>query len=322
MKTNKEDIRALKSKHRLELVMQETGEVLEVSPANAEQWLSKSTPGLIVDIRRQIYEIKFPGKDESGDVIAWLERRYSWTFGMAVKFLQKRQGDPKGQALQFAVKPKKSKVTASIEDETKPVDHLQEKALQLAGERIREYFSWSYWDLVIFRVREEIRIEPSHVPEITHCQRCDERLDWISASESNFVQVSVAHGHKLQRSGSIPVIAYSIRRPLKISDLGSSGKEFEDAFNQLAVELGALFVEDGVVCVKCAWKEFDFRNALSLCERSARAREQTEEEEQRNQARDAWQETERQTEREQTQMISEWEAARDSAAGGERTELL
>src|SRR5689334_18308685 len=120
MKTNKDDIRALKTKHRLELVMQEAGEIFEANPANAEQWVSRSTPGLTVDILRQIYEIKFPGKDESGDVIAWLKRRYSWTFGMAVKFLQKRPADPKRQEVSPAAKPKKSKPVQSVEAQTKP----------------------------------------------------------------------------------------------------------------------------------------------------------------------------------------------------------
>jgi len=63
MKTNKDDIRLLKSKHRLELVMQETGESFEVDSAKSDLWHSTLTHGLTVDIRRQRYEIKKPGAD-------------------------------------------------------------------------------------------------------------------------------------------------------------------------------------------------------------------------------------------------------------------
>jgi hypothetical protein len=94
--TNKDDIRLLKSKHRLELVMQEAGEIFEVDAANPDQWKSKNTFGLTVDTRRQMYEIKRPGMDtEAGDVLAWLQRRYTWNFPMAKKFLQRRAPDPR-----------------------------------------------------------------------------------------------------------------------------------------------------------------------------------------------------------------------------------
>jgi len=316
MKTTKDETRALKNKHRLELVMQEAGEIFDGNSTTGELWLSASTPGLTVDTRRQIYEIKFPGKDESGDVIAWLKCRYSWTFSMAVKFLQKRPADPKRQDLPTAARAaKKSRAARNIEDETKPIDHLQEEALQIGGDRIREYFSWSHWDLVLYNLREEIRIDPTFAPQITQCQRCDKRFDWLSALEKNLMQIPVQHGYKLQHVGPIPIVAYSIKRYIETSDLELPG---------IVEALGTAFVEDenGVVCVECAVKEIKFQVALSLCERSARAREQAEEKEQRKEIRDAWQDAELQREREQTRMIDEWEAARDSAAGEERTELL
>jgi hypothetical protein len=313
MKMTKDDIRELKNKHRLELVMQESGEVFEPSSADPDHWLSTITPGLSVDIRRQIYEIKQPGKDESGDVIAWLKRRYSWNFGMVIKFLQKRSADPKRQNIPPSKKTKKPKKANSLEGKSKPIDQWQQRALEIGGERIRKYFSWSHWDLILYT--DETRIEPAYAPDITACQRCERKLDWLKASENSLAQIPVAHGYQLQRVGPIPIIVYSIKRRLKISDLGLSGNEqLEDAFDQLTDELGALFAEeeDGIVCEKCAWDEYDLQIALSLCRRSARIREQAEEEEQRKRAMEDWLESERQKAREQEELISAWESENGS----------
>ncbi len=317
----KDDIRTLKNKHRLELVMQETGEVFEINSDNPDHWRSTITPGLSVDIRRQLYEIKQPGKDESGDVIAWLKRRYSWAFGMVINFLQKRPPDPKRQDVPDTKKTKKLRTASSIEDESKPLDHWQEKALQIGGEKIRKYLSWSFWDLILYT--DETRIEPVFAPEVTACPRCEESFDWLNESKKSFIQIPVQHGYKLQHGGPIPVIAYSIKRRLKIVDLGLKGNEqLENAFNQLSDELGALFAEeeDSIVCEKCAWHEYDFQIALSLCKRSARIREQAKDEEQKKQARDAWQEQECQRKRDESHVITEWSAARDSGAGEGHTE--
>jgi hypothetical protein len=309
MKANKDDIRALKNKHRLELVMRETGEVLEASTDNSEHWLSKTTPGLIVDVRRQIYEIKLPGKDEWGDVITWLKRRYSWTFGMAVKFLQKRPADPKRQDRPQSKRSKKSKAVPSIEDEIRAADRFQEKALEIGGEKIRRYFSWSEWDFVLYRVREEIRIEPTIAPQIAECQRCNKKFDWLGELERGMEQVSVQHGYKLQHVGPLPIIAYSIKRPLKTSDLGLLGHdEIKDAVNDIVEALGNAFVEDddGIVCVECALMEIRFQLALSLCERSAGVREQALEQRRMEQARETWAEFERQRDLEEKELIGEW----------------
>lgn len=302
MKTNKDDIRALKSKHRLELVMQETGEIFEVDESKPDLWHGTITRGLTVDIRRQLYEIKTPGMDTKAnqDVIAWLMRRYTWTFPQAKRFLENRAVDPK-QKTQPA--KSKAKIIRNDEDESKPLDQWQERALKIGGERIRKYFSWRWLSLAMYM--PETRIEPTHAPEITHCPQCDERINWhfektsYRADEGQNVCFRRAH------IGSIPVIAYSIKRRMSVSSYGLEGSKeleavFEEAkinevlqkkivwaignsFDSLITEAGALFVEDedGVVCAKCAWKEYDFQIALDLCKISARRREQSESEERR-----------------------------------------
>jgi len=328
MKTNKDDIRLLKSKHRLELVMQETGESFEVDAAKPDLWHSTLTPGLTVDIRRQLYEIKKAAlESEAGDVFKWLQRRYSWTFGMAVKFLQKRAPDPK-QAAQPT--QKKTHVIFNTEDEIKPLDKWQERALEIGGERIRKYFSWSFWNLVLYM--PEIRIEPTHAPEITTCPRCGERLTWHFEKQTRVLNIDGHAVYQREHSGPIPTIAYSIKQRLKVSDLGIEGSQelksvFEEAqvntalqkkiilliansFDGLITEIGACFVEeeDGVVCAKCAWKEYDFQEALELCKTSAQRRadeEAKEQEQQWEQERPARLAAEREREREEERMNDE-----------------
>ena len=279
MKTNKEDIRALKNKHRLEMVMQEAGEKFEVDSNDKNILRSTSTPGLTIDLYRQSYEIKQPGRAEEGDVLTWLQRRYSWSFSMAVNFLQSRPADPKRQDPPQAAKTKKSKSLPIVEDETKPLDKWQEKALKVGGERVRQYLTWSYWDLVLYT--DEIRIDPTHAPDVATCPRCDQRIDWDEGEEKSLVKIHTLNGYQLKHVGPIPVVAYSIKHRLKISDLGlKSSGEFEKALNDLVDELGAVFVEedDGVICSECAWREYNFQRALSLCKRSARKREQADDE--------------------------------------------
>lgn len=299
MKT-KVDIRALKSKHRLELVMQEAGERFGVDKSNPDQWYSKSTPGLTVDIHRQIYEIYKPGMEtESGDLFKWLQRRYSWTFGMAIKFLQNRTPDPK-QKVQPIKAERKTLPARKDEDKNKPLDKWQEEALRIS-ERIRPYFSWSWIDLVVHV--PETRIEPTHTPEITHCGRCEKKIKWNFEKTLSRVDAQGTACWKSEYNGPIPVTAYSIKRRMRVSSYGLEGSKelkavFEEAkvsealqkkivcaignsLDSLITETGALFVEeeDGVVCEKCAWDEFSFQRALVLCRVSARRREENEAEE-------------------------------------------
>lgn len=127
-KMTKDEIRALKKKHRLERVMQETGEVFEVDAKHSELWHSTTMAGLSVDITRQLFEIRRPGMDvQSGDVIAWLQLRYRWSFAYAMSFLQKRPADP--EITQAPKKQKSNKRQAIIiDDAIEPIDHWQSKA--------------------------------------------------------------------------------------------------------------------------------------------------------------------------------------------------
>ena len=308
MKTNKDDIRLLKSKSRLELVMQETGERFEVDKANPDLWRSGVTPGLTVNIGRQMYEIKKPGMDtEAGDVLTWLQSRFNWSFAMAIMYLKKRPADPKSET-----QPSK-KINPIIregedEDEVKPLDAWQEKALLIGGERMRKYFSWSWLSLAMYM--PETRIEPTHAPNETRCGRCNERIDWHIEKTLKPVFISGNQCFERVHEGPIPTRAYSIKRRIDCSSLGIEGsKELKDlyaeanlsealqkritmsianSFDALLEVTGALFVEeeDGIVCTKCAWREYDFQVAIALCERSARRRNDAEYEEQHQRDRE------------------------------------
>jgi hypothetical protein len=300
MKTNnKEDIRLLKSKHRLELVMQETGENLEVDAAKSDLWRSKNTPGLSVNVTRQLYELARPGMDtESGDVIAWLQSRYGWSFGKVITYLQKR----KITKHEAAPVKKKNKIIRKDEDKAKPLDHWQEKALEIGGERIREYFSWS-WDSLVMYI-PDTRIEPVHAPSEEYCGRCGEQINWHFEKILKPVFVSGNNCFERMHDGQIPVIAYSIKRRIDYSCVWLEGsnelKEVYDeaklsdamrkkinwaianSFDSLIYVTSVLFVEeeDGIVCAKCACREYDFQIALKLCRTSAYRREEAEREEQ------------------------------------------
>lgn len=298
MKKNKEDIQLLKSKHRLELVMQETGESFEVDSANSDLWHSTIAPGLTVDIHRQRYEIKKPGADtETGDVLTWLKSRFNWSFVMAITYLKKRPSDSKRETQPAK---KMNRIIRNAEDEVKSLDTWQERALLIGGQRMQKYFLWSWLSLALYM--PETRIEPTHAPEITRCGQCDERITWHIEKTRRPIHISGNDCFELVHEGPIPTKAYSIKRKISISDLGLEGstelkavydaaKLSEDlqkkitwtianSFDGLIDVAGALFVEeeDGVVCEKCAWREYDFQIALDLCKKSAWIREQAESE--------------------------------------------
>lgn len=310
MKTNNrispEEKKELKARHRLECVMQESGERFEADSKRPNLWRSLNTPGLVVDVDRQTFKIT-SGRDtiESGDVIAWLIYRNGWTFPQALRFLQKRRPDPKrvetprpakAEALQNAVD----------EDEPKPLDRWQEKALEIAGERIREYFSWTWYSLLTYL--EETRIEPTHAPGETICPRCEERIDW----QMEKVEIQVEHGYRLKHVGPIPVIAYSIKHRLKAEDFGVESDELIEALRGVFVE-----EEDGVICQACAWREYDFQIALELVKKSAWKRSEEESEKQRKRDREAWLEADAEREREQERQ----EREADHAWGSEQENL-
>jgi hypothetical protein len=190
---------------------------------------------------------------------------------MAIEYLQKRMPD-----LKQATRPVKAKtrIIRSDQDEVELLDKWQKEALEIAGERIRDYFSWSWYELLQYL--PETRIEPIYAAEITICPRCENHIDW------NFEKrmIPVHCGYQLKHVGPIPIVAYSIRRRIEISDHGLS-KELETALEDLMDQADTLFVEeaDGVVCEQCAWDELEFQRALGLCKISARRREENEYEE-------------------------------------------
>lgn len=276
-KKTKDEIYRLKQKHRIENVMLEAGETFEADPKNSDLWRSVSTPGLVVDIRRQSWEIELPGMDKvTGDLIEWIKRRYSWSFGQALKFLEKRPADPREKQKP----PQTAKVedparVQTINDEVRPLDDLQQEALALAGERIRPFFGWSFWKLSLYL--PYVQITPVWIPKITHCDQCEKLLDWTGKAGAAQMRIDSQHGYKLQYMGEIPIVAYAIKHKIKLEDISrlKGDDKITEAINCLVDEIENVYVEDedGIVCPACAWREYNFQAALSLVERSARKRE-------------------------------------------------
>jgi len=250
VKTNRIDVRALKAKHRLELVMQETGEVFEVDPKRSDLWRSLTTPGLTVDLRRQLFEIKKPAtvSVETGDVIAWLRYRYGWSFGMALRYLERRTPDPEGET-QPARRGSDIDQVRDERTEPEPLDHLQQRALEICGDRIQELLSWSLDELVTI---DATRISPVDAPGVEECAHCGERFDW----EIQRTLRCDSMGNFRRLTFPIPIRAYSIKREGEVD-------EEED---------------DEVVCLDCALVEHDFQVAFRLVKASARRREEKESE--------------------------------------------
>jgi len=318
MKTNyKNDTPDLKAKHRLELVMQEAGESFEVDAANPDLWHSTITPGLTVDILRQEFEMKRPGMDSKWeDVIAWLRRYHNWTFIQAKTFLQKRPADPKRSEAAQPARADSFQITVD-EDEAKPLDRWQEEALEIAGERIRKYFSWSWSNLAMYT--DEIQIEPTHAPNVTICPRCEKRIDWrVKKTERMETDGWGNNVWRREHIGAIPVKAYSIKRRVMLSD----SSLLEDAQTQLHDEDvgGDLYImvggEDDVICVECAWDEYDFQVVLKLVKTSAYWRDKAESEAQQKRDHEAWLEADAERVREQERQDREaenacWEAEQE-----------
>lgn len=307
MKTKaKIDTRALKAKHRLELVMQEMGERFETDAAKPELWRGKVTPGLAVDTRRQTWEITRPGLEKAGDVIAWLRERYSWSFTQAVRFLQNRPPDP--IPTEAAQPAKVETIQAPRKDEeTQPLDRWQQKALEVAGERIRRYFSWSWYSLAM--CLEETRLEAVHAPSVTICPRCESRIDWQIEKAKIPVNEPGLHGaYRRGHVGAIPILAYSVKHPLKPWDFDIEDESISEALSGLWVE-----EEDGVICAECAWREYDLQTALELVKTSAYWREDAEAKERQERDRARWLEEDREREKEQDRLEMEFAMTCDTA---------
>lgn len=312
MKANKEDIRVLKSKHRLELVMQEAGEVFEVDAEHSDQWHSKTTPGLTVDIRRRLYEIKKPGMDsETGDVLAWLQRRYGWSFGMAVKFLQSCPPDPKSETQPAQVAKAKKKVMPlsseyviktvlnkdpitgrqdyGIEYRYDLMDDLQRRALDAAGDWVIKYFTKSSRE--IFEKMNEYPHGFKQVVnfEIRKCAHCEKPFSWQAVAEIAYAQEVV------KWIG----VAVSIEEGEVMGNLTADDGEEID---KLPIDA------DFVICEECLRKIYaPHYMALDLCRRSARRREEVAEKERRRIERESEEQEERERERKEQRMIDEAE---------------
>lgn len=326
MKTNKEDIRVLKSKHRLELVMQAAGEVFEVAAGNSDLWRSTSTPGLTVDIRRQLYEIKKPGMDaETGDVLTWLQVRYSWSFAMALKFLQNRAPDPM-QAQPIPIVKTKNKVMPLSNEYivrtviyTDPItgrqdcgidyrydlmDDLQKRAIQilenahLKPDWIIDYFSKSSVDVWFEMQKRPHRFTRIEDVGINKCGRCGTPFNWDLRD----------------------TYACAVQKEINIELDFDEVKKLNDAFGEIVVNakeymLGGFYLDsfwiigdddDDILCPDCAFKARKRYEALRLCLRSARRREESAAEEQRQLERERAEEEYHEREAEQERI--EYEA--------------
>ena len=173
---SKTDIRELKSRHRLELLMRDTGERFE---ANGDEWRGVETPGLLVDLERQTWRIQRAGVETAGgDHFEWLKFRYGWNFGMSLRYLKSRPSDPE---VRTVVPDKISRSVETVDDlGLEPIDELQQKALALAGDSIRDLFSSSYSSGEILRL---LSIWPSRFLNIVDfsvdaCSECGKEFDW------------------------------------------------------------------------------------------------------------------------------------------------
>jgi len=210
-----------------------------------------TVPGLVVDIRRQTYTV--PAKNghdpESGDVIAWLQRRYHWSFKLAVTYLKKRKPDelrpemdgPDPDAEEGQPRRRKDP-GCNKEPDSEPQDAWQRKALALAGDEIREYFSPNMFsmDILFDRCRRPARFVELIALDVDECEKCGSPFDWNNPET----------------------------RAFQIFAWGNEDTEAE----RLAGFLEQLDWE-GVVCPTCVRKQANLLRALEYCYFSASARE-------------------------------------------------
>ena len=277
------DTRGLKAKHRLELIMQELGEQFQME---GDQWRSQTTPGLIVRPRQQTYEYQRPGMDtETGDIFSWLMSRFNWSFKQAIAYLQKREPDPapdelpepirseeKQQVKSHQGKSSKSEYqdeekessglyecgVGSLDGKTyyyyllKPIDHLQERALEIGGEKMRDYFTWKAGDLLIERDRQPSRFLPVQDMEISSCDECNKPIEWWWKQKPHYV-----YREKLTPG----FIGTAWERVRVIDEPQVYAFEYEQ------------FEETFCICENCKRRMINHREALDLLYRSARKRE-------------------------------------------------
>ncbi len=235
------DLRELKSRHRLELVMKETGEVFDES---GPVWKSTQRGGLLVDLEKQSWQLE---SGAGGDVFEWLKYRYGWAFVMCLRYLQARKGDGYSPAAVSVVKPVEKPRPVKAECvRGEPVDRWQEKALDLAGDEIRPFFSPYVTDGEIMRARMAI---PSRYLAMVdflagECVECGYEFDWLKPGEVCYLEEHFHYG-------------------------GEDVPEEERAL---------FFLDNGnlsdFICEGCKQKKARYYLAMEYCLCSAQAREQ------------------------------------------------
>ena len=277
------DTRGLKAKHHLEKVMQELGEKFQ---ANGEYWDSQTTPGLRVYLNQQAYEYQRPGMDkESGDVISWLRHRFNWSFKQTITYLKKRKPDPASDEFRRAPNrevrslvetfqattllsefsdPEKEasglyeECVACLDGKThhyyllKPVDALQERALEIGGEKIRDLFTWTSKEILLEKELQPSRFIPVQDMDISTCDECGNPLEWWWKQKPHYV-------HQEKASPGMTGIAWEKVRVIEEPQVYAF--EYE------------LFEETFSICENCKRKMINYREAMDLLYRSARKRE-------------------------------------------------
>lgn len=269
-----EEKKALKEKHRLELVMQESGEQFEQDAKRRELWRSITTPGLVVNIQRQVFDYSDgPG----GDVFTWLIQRNGWTFPQAIRYLQKRTSDPiqevkpqaqPTKAVHVMLRRHESKVRDLEKEQSglyecgigsrkgktfffylpKPMDKLQEQALKIGGEKMRDYFSWEAWKLREVRDGQYHRFQPVIELWIDYCEECEEPIQWATKQKPQFSREPIPGTAEWRQIRIYPTEVYAYR----VID------EDEDSLT---------------ICENCKRRHENFYFALDLLYKSAYKRE-------------------------------------------------
>lgn len=253
--------------------MQEGGETLEADSKHPEILRSRFTPGLVVNTKAQTFELTGSDKNsKTGDVLAWLQQNYSWSFPMALKYLQSRRPDPKQEA-----EPIREKVNPIVFDQSDyltarhvysdPItgrqdiawnvnydimDDYQKKAFDLAHDWIVKHFGKSSHELWNKMEQFPYRFKSLVDFSIDKCACCEKPFQWTQ----------------------VGTVAYAQEKSEFITVYGSSEDDSID-FTGLLVAVDELYIDqDFVICEKCLREVYSPRyTALRLCWRSARRRE-------------------------------------------------
>jgi hypothetical protein len=290
-----EERKALKEKHRIESVMQEAGERFEPDSVHTNIWRSITTKDLIVDTRLQAFEAFQPGiGSKRGDVISWLMLRNGWNFPQAIRYLQNRPSDPKQETQLQTVAPvvllqKVRQYESEFRDEEKeasglydcggvyragktfysylpkPQDRQQERALEIGGEEMRDYFDCKSWELLKLRDEQYHRFRPILDTWIDTCDECEEVINWGWKQKPQFAYTPMpgqtASWEKVRVYPEHQVFAWQV-------ETGCDDDDF-------------------ILCEDCKHKHINFYTALDLLYISAYKREAPQREREKQEAQAA-----------------------------------